>query len=492
MIVHRASSRVLVTDGSGNLSTKQIKDVNGSGSDKDTSLWKIEPINKKGKVSLYTISSAALEKYYLSTAAEGGEQTMPACVKISNVGDMENDHQRHFVEIQNLSGELCFFSSPLYEKRISCSHEGYLSMSSNWKGWEVFRIAEVGDGVHVRISSWTHDTKVLHSDIDGKVVTKEETGAFSKWVIELAPENLDGVVIKSALLGRYLHYDDANKSFTMRDYIDHSCVWDISSAHAQKYLLSSIYHDKRMGCDNAKGRVFCTSNRKESEVWQLKAEGNGFVSIQSSVKGGKYLSCDSEGALRVVDSGVTELWMVQQSNEGGISVLSKEHGWYLACDGKSIYCSKSKDGSGRLSWSIVPYMPPTITKRQMVGYAKCGTVVLASIIAMPSAVMGAIGAMGYTSTGISSGSIAAWMMSAEAIASGGGVLAGGTVATLQSIGAAGLGIGGTIASMCAGGVVGVVAIGLPTLAPKNCNSTKEGGKQVTGLNRPFCNWRAWI
>ena len=128
----------------------------------------------------------------------------------------------------------------------------------------------------------------------------------------------------------------------------------------------------------------------------------------------------------------------------------------------------------------------------MVGYAKCATVLLASIIAMPSAVMGAIGAMGYTSTGISSGSIAAWMMSAEAIASGGGLLAGGTVATLQSIGAAGLGIGGTIASMCAGGVVGVVAIGLPTLAPKNCNSTKEGGKQVTGLNRPFCNWRAWI
>jgi hypothetical protein len=43
--------------------------------------------------------------------------------------------------------------------------------------------------------------------------------------------------------------------------------------------------------------------------------------------------------------------------------------------------------------------------------------------------------MGYTPAGIKAGSYAASMMSAEALASGGGVAAGGFTATMQSIGA---------------------------------------------------------
>ncbi|XP_061216581.1 interferon alpha-inducible protein 27-like protein 2A [Neopsephotus bourkii] len=50
----------------------------------------------------------------------------------------------------------------------------------------------------------------------------------------------------------------------------------------------------------------------------------------------------------------------------------------------------------------------------------------------------AVGALGFTPAGIAAGSIAAKMMSAAAIANGGGVAAGSTVAVLQSIGAAGL------------------------------------------------------
>lgn len=46
----------------------------------------------------------------------------------------------------------------------------------------------------------------------------------------------------------------------------------------------------------------------------------------------------------------------------------------------------------------------------------------------------ALGVAGFTGTGIIAGSIAANMMSAAAIANGGGVAAGGLVATLQSIG----------------------------------------------------------
>ncbi|XP_026634469.1 interferon alpha-inducible protein 27-like protein 2A [Microtus ochrogaster] len=47
-------------------------------------------------------------------------------------------------------------------------------------------------------------------------------------------------------------------------------------------------------------------------------------------------------------------------------------------------------------------------------------------------------AMGFTGTGIAAASIAAKMMSAAAIANGGGVAAGSMVAALQSVGVVGL------------------------------------------------------
>ncbi|NP_001107618.1 interferon, alpha-inducible protein 27 [Equus caballus] len=49
-----------------------------------------------------------------------------------------------------------------------------------------------------------------------------------------------------------------------------------------------------------------------------------------------------------------------------------------------------------------------------------------------------LGAMGFTGAGITASSLAAKMMSTAAIANGGGVAAGSLVATLQSVGAAGL------------------------------------------------------
>ena len=85
------------------------------------------------------------------------------------------------------------------------------------------------------------------------------------------------------------------------------------------------------------------------------------------------------------------------------------------------------------------------------------------------------------------------MMSAEAIASGvGGVAAGGTVATLQSIGAAGLGLGGTLAAMGAGGgVVGAAAFGSVAAANKQKNKFGGSSETVSETSRPFCDWQSW-
>mmetsp|Transcript_6083 Transcript_6083/g.13589 ORF Transcript_6083/g.13589 Transcript_6083/m.13589 type:complete len:179 (+) Transcript_6083:1598-2134(+) len=59
---------------------------------------------------------------------------------------------------------------------------------------------------------------------------------------------------------------------------------------------------------------------------------------------------------------------------------------------------------------------------------------LCSIVGTPIAV----NAMRFTASGISAGSLVASIMSAEAVAAGGGVAAGGFTATMQAVGAAGL------------------------------------------------------
>ena len=63
------------------------------------------------------------------------------------------------------------------------------------------------------------------------------------------------------------------------------------------------------------------------------------------------------------------------------------------------------------------------------------------------AITGIVNLLGFGATGVVGGSIAAGIMSGEAIASGGGVLAGGITATLQSIGAGGLSAIGGIFSL---------------------------------------------
>ena len=86
------------------------------------------------------------------------------------------------------------------------------------------------------------------------------------------------------------------------------------------------------------------------------------------------------------------------------------------------------------------------------GAATCGGAAAAA--AAPAA----IGAVGYTATGIAANSWAAYFMAIEAVASGGGVAAGGFTATMQSVGAVGIvGSGLVIPIVLAGALVGAGA-----------------------------------
>ncbi|KAM8997466.1 interferon alpha-inducible protein 27-like protein 2A isoform 2-T2 [Ara ararauna] len=65
--------------------------------------------------------------------------------------------------------------------------------------------------------------------------------------------------------------------------------------------------------------------------------------------------------------------------------------------------------------------------------------------------------LGFTAGGIAAGSVAAKLMSAAAIANGGGVAAGSLVAIGQSLGAAGLPMSAKAVLSALGAVIGAIA-----------------------------------
>eukprot|EP00957_Ditylum_brightwellii_P209711 15362884-Ditylum_brightwellii.AAC.1 len=88
-------------------------------------------------------------------------------------------------------------------------------------------------------------------------------------------------------------------------------------------------------------------------------------------------------------------------------------------------------------------------------------------------------------------------MSAEAFASGGSITADGTVAVLQSVGAAGLGVVGTTSSIVAVAAVGGLAIGIALACSVSKGSTEllsssKKRMNVVDINCPFCAWRSCL
>ncbi|XP_036601887.1 interferon alpha-inducible protein 27-like protein 2A [Trichosurus vulpecula] len=67
-----------------------------------------------------------------------------------------------------------------------------------------------------------------------------------------------------------------------------------------------------------------------------------------------------------------------------------------------------------------------------------------------------LGVVGFTKVGIATGSMAAKMMSAAAVANGGGVASGSLVAVLQSVGASGLSTMASTALGSAGSTLGSI------------------------------------
>ena len=371
--------------------------------------------------------------------------------------------------IEATSGhELCFISHPNYDRRLSCNIFGHIWMDGKWKGWEVWRFIKDDSGDFI-ITSWTHNQKVLCSDGDGRVYTTEnKEGSWEKWKISLHPNH--GVRIQSVEHGRSLAFSGQDL-YTMDK--DEDTSWHLEPAHRNQFFLTSATtDDTRLSCTK-EHKLVSHKNRKLWEKWIVEPTNStaGNFTIRS-LEHKKYLSSSDDGKLVVSES-------------------PAEHGHRLSLNDNNDPCTVKASG-GWKTWILEPTMPNTISGKQICSYVGIGATTIGLSVAMPFAAMGIIGGMGFGASGIVAGSTAAGMMSAEAIAMGGGVAVGGTVASLQSIGAVGLGTSLTAAAATSGALVGGVTSFGVAKASNGLDNGLEGIKlDVPNINLPLCAWRMW-
>lgn len=301
-----------------------------------------------------------------------------------------------------------------------------------------------------------------------------------------------GVLIESvAFPGRVLSYDGGSLCTVPASKNAKGVHWELEAANASIFYISSASGVKRIS-SKADCSVFSAGRRKSPwEEWKVEKTSGGFTIFSCAHR--KYLTSFSSGA--VATSKDAHFWDTEESARGGVHFSSREHGRALCLDKNDDICTVvglCQSGASE-TWIMEASMPRALSQSQIFVMAGIGL----GAIAAPFAVVGAVGALGFTASGISAGSLAASMMSAEAIAAGGGVAVAGTVATLQSVGAAGLGLAGTAAAAAGGGVLaGTVAGATGALENKGSSSVaalKEDGGAVLlpCRHRPLCAWRSW-
>ena len=398
--------------------------------------------------------------------------------------------------MEESGSELCFISHPKHRMRASCGPNGSICMKDTWNGWEVWRFIKDEKSGNFHITSWTHDQKVLCSNSKGRVYSHDKTKLIEgdnlmqgEWKITIHPEK-HGIVIKSVKHGRFLSFYDQN--LCTSDGIKGDTDWHLEPAHRNQFFISSKCQDKRLSC-TTKNNVTTHKNRKTWEKWVIEPTNKelGHFTIRSLEHGGYLDSSSKDNKLMVTDESKKQHWKIVPSPDEGVLVQSVKHGINLSCDENGMVVTGGDVRDNQI-WTLEPIMTSTLSKKNILSWLGIGVATAAVTVAAPFAVMSIVGAYGFGASGIAAGSVGAGMMPAEAIAAGGSIAAGGTVATLQSIGAAGLGMAGASAAATVGAVAGgLTSCGVAAAAGGLKNEQERIRIENAGSHLPLCSWRMW-
>jgi len=464
----------------------------------DFAKWRVEASTENGGGGIHLLSAAR-------------EQSKLACNEDGDLYLSQSIYEcmGETWKIEFLSGELLYVSSVQHDVRLRCDPTGILDPSQNWKGWEVFRFIEAGDG-SVYISSWTHYNHYLSSSADGRVFATKKRGVDTKWTVTKA-ENGKGVVIVSQAHGRALA-TNGNRLLTAdpvtlvdnnEDSEEPSGIWDLVPANRNIFYISSASSNKYIGsipCKRSGPSDAVTTNKRRAwEQWAFQEADDGAMTLCSTAHQ-LYFGVDKLGKITLSEApGLNELWTIEESPHGGVFIVSDEHRSVLSCDTGGKLMAVTDKSDLEETFRLEPCMPPSRSGPMIAGIVGGGLATAAFACAAPFMVTGVVAAMGFGEAGIAAGSVAAGMMSAEAAAAGGGVAAGGLVASLQAIGAAGLGFVGTSTAIAGGAIVGSGVSAATVAGISNISKQKDKGdgssKGVDSItpttNRPFSAWKTW-
>eukprot|EP00985_Skeletonema_marinoi_P006915 scaffold3024_cov115-Skeletonema_marinoi.AAC.1 len=379
-------------------------------------------------------------------------------------------------DVEFVSGELCFMSSSPSTsseestKQIRCDLLGKCSLTSEKRGWEVWRFVEMGGG-KVRIVSWMHSQFCIACNHEGKVSTigigKAEEGC-DEWTVEKAPEGCTGVVIKSvACARRMLCRREGGGLSTMQEFEGDCGVWQLDAAHSQVYTLTSFHHMRSIG-----PFPYVTENMKQSDQFVLQMiDEDGTVRLYHK-SNGLYLGSNEDGDVECItvsdnddNESSTELWTMEQAIDGGYTFRSKTHGGLLSFSNDEInpkLCTvTAMTDDKREVWSINPLLPRAISSGKIKTFAIGTSVAVGTTVAMPFLMAGMLAVVPAEAT-LAASVMAAGLTGAEAIASVGAI---GVTAAI------------------------VFREDNDTIGIESEHEENDEGKDYT--KRPLCAWRSW-
>ena len=408
-------------------STEREREASTTAVKKDSSLWNraSKMLEKRASTVGQSAVSTTEDKgdadpWRLEKAANGGfyvhcmnDNTYLACDEEGNITLINEKEQNWTVEFQ--TGELCFVSSPGMDKRVRCNLAGSLSLSENWKGWEVWRFIEAdGDG-YVRLSAWMHHNHYLCSNANGNVFTstnpQEEDGTL--WMVEQDAGG-HGVIIQSAVHKRVLCCD--NETLFTDPHGGAFGVWQLEAAHRQKYYLSSAVDNKSIG-----SFPYVTDDKRQVDEWELEKHGDTVTFF--SPKNGQYLECTGDGNVCLTPVGGAdepESWDMETRPDGGCAFRSAKHSQYLSWiesgEKEGTLCTVATGTSERETWRLEPCMPRAVSGGKIKTIAIGAGAAIATAVAMPFVAAGVIGLIG-AEAGVLADIVIVGLTGAEAIES---------------------------------------------------------------------------
>jgi hypothetical protein len=400
-------------------------------------------------------------------------------------------------------------------------------------GSSIFRKTNPGDANESKFVNPAHDGVIIElSGTDRVLSTDGET---------LRTINLtsDELLLSQSNGGGIEEDGEETKNSEGGDMTGLDYVWHLDAAHRQRFFLNTcarkLNQVKRVGNSSPQSPKLgfiplpgsqsnptittLTSDRELAQQWEPIVDDDDII-ILRNCETGRYLGSLSGGEVLAVSSpGEGEKWIkvatksldAHPSMEGSVELISFKFGRKLTWDSRNgtlsttvVYPDEEIDGAEQTTcWHISPVMPCSMSAEQRRNLIIAGSVAAVAVVVAPFAVTGVVAALGFGTEGIVASSAAARMMSTAAVAGGGAIEAGGTIATLQSIGAAGLGAMGTSAALGGGAVVGGTIFGTTAAVThrQQVHSAEDGTCAVdekgtinsgeATMNRPFASWKEW-